>query len=88
MARLIDADELRHYMVSSDDAVPADTLMGAWNTAIYKCMYDAPSYIQGRRGKWEHDGSKWTNRWVCSECNHLIYVDKTNFCPNCGAIMR
>lgn len=86
--KLINSDDLKAYLVHSDDEVKADSLKDAWNTAIYKCMYDAPSFENGRIGKWQHDGSQWTNRWICSECGHKIFVERSNFCPNCGAKME
>lgn len=42
------------------------------------------------RGHFTHDGSEWTNRWICSECGYKWFFTKAecNFCPNCGADMR
>ena len=46
--------------------------------------------IQPKRGGWIHDGSKWTNRWICSECGYKWFFDciEGAYCPNCGADMR
>ena len=41
-----------------------------------------------KRGKWIHNGSQFKNRWICSECGYMYYLQKPNFCPNCGADMR
>lgn len=41
-----------------------------------------------RTGEWIHDGSDWTNRWICSKCGYKHFLEKTNYCPNCGADMR
>ena len=45
---------------------------------------------QPKRGRWIHDGSKWTNRWICSECGYKWFFDciEGAFCPHCGADMR
>lgn len=45
---------------------------------------------QPKRGKWIHDGSKWTNRWICSECGYKWFFDciEGAYCPNCGAKME
>lgn len=42
---------------------------------------------EGKKGEWIHDGSEWKNRWICSNCGHKWFFDKTeaNFCPNCGS---
>ena len=46
--------------------------------------------ILPKRGRWIHDGSKWTNRWICSECGYKWFFDciEGAYCPNCGADMR
>ena len=41
-----------------------------------------------KRGEWIHNGSQWKNRWICSECGYMYYLQQPNFCPNCGADMR
>ena len=45
---------------------------------------------QQKIGRWIHDGSKWTNIWICSECGYKWFFDciEGAFCPNCGADMR
>lgn len=45
---------------------------------------------QPKRGKWIHDGSKWTNRWICSECGYKWFFNciEGAYCPNCGTDMR
>ena len=42
------------------------------------------------RGKWIHDGGKWKNRWICSNCGYKWFFDciEGAYCPNCGADMR
>ena len=41
-------------------------------------------------GEWLYTGDMFNEgELVCSKCGHKIDVaDKSNFCPNCGAIMR
>ena len=42
------------------------------------------------RGKWNHDGSDWKNRFICDQCGYKWFfeAEEANFCPNCGADMR
>ena len=44
---------------------------------------------QPKMGRWIHDGSKWTNRWICSECGYKWFFDciEGAYCPNCGSDM-
>ena len=46
--------------------------------------------IQPKRGRWIHDGSKWKNRWICSECGYKWFFEciEGAYCPNCGAEME
>lgn len=39
-------------------------------------------------GKWVHDGSRWTNRWLCSRCGKKLFGERTPFCQYCGAKME
>lgn len=49
--------------------------------------YHAADVVERKIGKWEHDGSNWENRFICSACGHKIFEKPTNYCPNCGAVM-
>lgn len=42
------------------------------------------------RGRWNHDGSDWKNRFICDQCGYKWFFDakEAKFCPNCGADMR
>ena len=42
------------------------------------------------RGKWNHDGSNWKNRFICDQCGYKWFfeAEEANFCPNCGTDMR
>ena len=42
------------------------------------------------RGKWNHDGSNWENRFICDQCGYKWFfeAEEANFCPNCGTDMR
>lgn len=39
-------------------------------------------------GHWSHDGSRWMNRFICSECEYKLFDEPTNYCPNCGCRME
>ena len=43
-----------------------------------------------KTGRWEHDGGKFANRWICSQCGYKFYFEKSEakYCPNCGAYMK
>lgn len=43
-----------------------------------------------KKGKWVHDGSRWENRWICSECGYKWFFEcaRGMYCPNCGAKME
>lgn len=47
-----------------------------------------PIEPQRKKGKWIHDGSKWKNRWICSECGHIWMFEPATFCDKCGAEME
>ena len=53
-------------------------------------MLESIPPAEPKRGKWIHDGSKWKNRWVCSECGYKWFFDciEGAYCPNCGAKME
>ena len=36
-----------------------------------------------KRGKWLHDGSRWKDRYICSECGYKLFDEPTRSCPNC-----
>ena len=40
------------------------------------------------KGEWQHDGSRWKNRFICSVCGYKLFDAPSNYCPNCGADMR
>ena len=63
-------------------------LGGACSGAAELIMQLPPA--QPKIGRWIHDGSKWTNRWICSECGYKWFFDciEGAYCPNCGADMR
>jgi rubrerythrin len=57
-------------------------------TRLKHMIADAPTIEERKKGKWTHDGSKWVNRFICSECGYKLFNEPTNFCPNCGVDMR
>ena len=62
-----------------------DSLIVAVRKA-FKALAEPPRI----RGKWMHDGSKWKNRWICSECGYKWFFDciEGAYCPNCGCQMN
>lgn len=59
------------------------------NQAIWVKLNAIPSVKpKAKTGKWMHDGSKWKNRYLCSECFYKLFDEPTNYCPNCGAEME
>ena len=81
------------------DKLKPDAEYNAWDgefTAYsVKQIEDAPivemipiEYTERKRGEWKHDGSIWENRWVCSECGYKLFDEQTNYCPNCGAMIK
>lgn len=89
--RLIDADALREGWLEWDiyDEIEA-------NTVLYS-IDDQPTINPEDlrpKGQWiERVG---IGEWICSECQHEIYLPfgetpeeiGTNYCPNCGAKME
>lgn len=61
-----------------------------WNNAIRGAINAVKRHVPSaqRMGEWIHDGSDWTNRWICSKCGYKHFLEKTNYCPNCGADCR
>lgn len=59
-------------------------------TGIEQVLNEVPA-IQPKQktGRWEHDGGKFANRWICSQCSYKFYFEKSEakYCPNCGAKM-
>ena len=45
---------------------------------------------QPKTGRWEHDGGRFANRWICSQCGYKFYFEKSEakYCPNCGTKME
>lgn len=58
---------------------------------VFEAIKNAPTIDAEpvRHGRWEHDGSRWKNRWVCSGCGYKWFFDTARgmYCPNCGAKM-
>lgn len=63
-----------------------------WDTAIANdvkaILKELPSAQPERKtGRWEHDGSKWAERWVCDQCGFKLFGAQTDFCGGCGCRM-
>lgn len=57
--------------------------------SLHKRYNEPCDYYEERKkkGKWrKRNGYVYDHR--CSCCEYIIYNEKTNFCPNCGADMR
>lgn len=80
MATLIDADALQEEFKKSHDGKRLMLI----DTA------PAVDAVEVVRGKWNHDGSNWENRFICDQCGYKWFfeAEEANFCPNCGADMR
>ena len=98
--RLIDADELMMHRFQPPEfsVVPVDichdnaavnAYKRGWNDAVEAIVENEPT-VEPKRGKWMHDGSRWENRWICSECGYKWFFEciKGMYCPNCGARME
>lgn len=81
--RLIDADALKKEVDNFPNCYNgwSDTYDKAY---IIGAIDEAPT-IEPKRGKWIWDEQ--ILGLVCSECKELG-VERSNFCPNCGADMR
>lgn len=93
--RLIDADALTdrmyHEAFENDASYNESNPMARWDSGLWirykmfeNAIDDAPT-IEPKHGKWI-----WVEQilgLVCSECKELG-VERSNFCPNCGADMR
>lgn len=59
-------------------------------TGIEQALKEVPSVQpEQKTGRWEHDGGKFANRWICSQCGYKFYFEKSEakYCPDCGAKM-
>ena len=60
-------------------------------TGIEQALNEVPTVQpEQKTGRWEHDGGKFANRWICSQCGYKFYFEKSEakYCPNCGARME
>ena len=75
--------------ISRQAAIDALYSVDEYNSRSVKAIKQLPP-IQPKMGRWIHDGSKWTNRWICSECGYKWFFDciEGAYCPNCGAKME
>lgn len=82
------------YLTDEDVYTILTAVYHHWSDIQHKALRDAiasvptADVVKRKKGKWMHDGSKWKNRWVCSECGRKIFDEPTPFCPYCGADMR
>ena len=60
-------------------------------TGIEEALNEIPIVQpEQKTGRWEHDGGKFANRWICSQCGYKFYFEKSEakYCSNCGAKME
>lgn len=88
--RLIDKDKILYKDLNGD--MPQSDIR-VWVT--FKEWIDAMPTIEERKtGKWISDGVRFKGgyEWMrCSECGWETLdtpIERTNFCPNCGARME
>lgn len=87
--RLIDADALLERVWD------ADTRVGYVQVVDRKDIEDAPTIEERKTGKWLYKEDGWADWYECSLCRCKCPrnsfgkpVDRTPFCPSCGADMR
>ena len=101
--RLIDADELKKTLDSKCDICPDKNTNWCKMVCFYNdiefLIDNAPtveSDYEWGYSEGVHDTERPQGDWIyvnhgyyeCSECKHVSYEIKSNFCPNCGADMR
>lgn len=98
--RLIDADKLPVRSIDETDLPKDKGLLVVLKEdidnapTIIKAEY-IEQYIEGLidgrnrpQGKWEFNGFCFSSiQYKCNKCDYPT-LEKTNFCPNCGADMR
>ena len=100
MMRLIDADALINRMYH--DAFETDTDMQKWDSGcwirykMFENAIDEQPTIEPKQGEWIKTtpwsygagmGEVYGYYQKCSNCGKE-FMDKSNFCPNCGARMK
>ena len=85
------------------DCIHADIckdVVGSWfsrkNIAYCKTFMRAADVVPVVHGRWEFDGSDWSDIWKCSACGDEWFFEYdprdeetlVKYCPNCGAHMK
>ena len=87
--RLIDVDAL---LIHSNRVVEYDEagFSMEYNAVPTEEIKNAPTVeaVQVVRGEWKEETTCFFFIYRCSKCNASTWLEKTNFCPNCGADMR
>lgn len=86
--RAIDADALIAQMEADAEQMEEPIAKMFAYAAISDIKHAPTIEPQRKKGKWIHDGSKWKNRWICSECGHIWMFEPATFCDKCGAEME
>lgn len=101
--RLIDADKLKevfketdvHYggkikeLIDNAPTVPQVTVFAenASKEEIADFKQELENVLERPQGEWKTPTSIFKGNYFCNNCNGFV-IDKSNFCPNCGADMR
>ena len=88
--RLIDADELIEQMEADGEHIE-DAICKLMHYAFIRDIKSQPTIDPVKHGRWIRE---WDMRgnisdvvYSCSVCEAMQQLHKTNYCPNCGALM-
>ena len=90
----IDREDLQHWLkrLLNNRLTVGDIDGYALIGYIRRWVFDMPEadVDEVRHGNWISTGLDAMDNELltCDQCGHTIWIDKTKFCPNCGADMR
>ena len=98
MNKYIDADKFYASQVARCCGQPLIGTCTSDNALLYDELQKMPTsdVVEVKHGQWKIDEYKNHLNVVCSNCNREFYVykqgqyriDRSNYCPNCGAKMN
>ena len=66
----------------------SEVLQEFYDIGYKKGYEDAKKEFERPKGEWKYDGfCVTTTQYKCNKCEYST-LEKTNFCPNCGARMK
>lgn len=88
-AALKHIEKIRQAALMMDDIYRESIVMNGMHLCEEAVRNQPTAEPERKTGRWIHDGSRWQNRWVCSECGYKWFFDTARgmYCPNCGAKM-